>query len=327
MPPPRNPTGSAHPTAGAGAGGSLSAVSQSSDDDVDELVDTLNSSLDVIKDALRQPATPDSADFINNLMLEIQQNRDKLQARAEELVESGQFGSTDRIFEALEQVSQVEPRFDTWTRNITQQQQQQQQGGNRPALGRVNRLFSRQGSSSTDRNDPLATIPSFGFGEETERLNASPPPDDDDEDYDDDEEYDEAKVQASNTRKALEPVPTLSLPGVAGRSRQQSGKVSSSRGKSSSRRRSHSARGGSRKSRSSAKTRRTRRPTEDPSSSNVNPTAAADTANTLPQPPSDEDLAWDALPVQGASSAADAVAAWDDAFANANDNAFQTIPD
>ncbi|KAF4722516.1 hypothetical protein FOZ63_021840 [Perkinsus olseni] len=247
MPPPRNPTGSAHPTAGAGAGGSLSAVSQSSDDDVDELVDTLNSSLDVIKDALRQPATPDSADFINNLMLEIQQNRDKLQARAEELVEGGQFGSTDRIFEALEQVSQVEPRFDTWTRNITQQQQQQQQGGNRPALGRVNRLFSRQGSSSTDRNDPLATIPSFGFGEETERLNASPPPDDDDEDYDDDEEYDEAKVQASNTRKALEPVPTLSLPGVAGRSRQQSGKVSSSRGKSSSRRRSHSARGGSRK--------------------------------------------------------------------------------
>ncbi|KAF4717304.1 hypothetical protein FOZ63_023514, partial [Perkinsus olseni] len=125
---------------------------------------------------------------------------------------------------------------------------------------------------------------------------------------------------------ALEPVPTLSLPGVAGRSRQQSSKISASRGKSSTRRRSHSARGGSRKSRSSARTRRTPRPTEDPSD-HVNPTAAGDTANTLPQPPSDEDLEWDvdgfdqadgphhynnftqALPVQGASSAADAVAA------------------
>lgn len=106
---------------GLSSSSALSADAVTTIANVDELVDTLNSSLDVMKDALRQPATPDSVDFINNLMLEvklllglslveasyssqIQQNRDRLQARAEELVENGQFGSTDRIFEVLEQV-------------------------------------------------------------------------------------------------------------------------------------------------------------------------------------------------------------------------------
>ncbi|EER12222.1 hypothetical protein Pmar_PMAR001019 [Perkinsus marinus ATCC 50983] len=260
-----------------------------------------------MKDALRQPATPDSVDFINNLMLEIQQNRDRLQARAEELVENGQFGSTDRIFEVLEQVSQMESRFDNWTRSITQRDQQED-ARNRQ-FGRGNSRFNtRDGGNTTaaSMRDPLATIPSFGFNEETQRLNDA---------TDDDEEPDEDNDNAYEDYgfKALEPVPTLALPGVAGRSR-QSDKVSSrgNHGGSSKARRPES-KAHKKKIRSARRTSPREEKEEEEESSPFG--TVLETTDKLPrQHPTTDDhhLAWD----------------WDNAFGNPNEDAFQVgFPD
>lgn len=93
----------------------------------------------------------------------------------------------------------MESRFDNWTRSITQRDQQED-ARNRQ-FGRGNSRFNtRDGelrslssitnpstvggnTTAASMRDPLATIPSFGFNEETQRLNDAT---DDDEEPDED---------------------------------------------------------------------------------------------------------------------------------------------
>ncbi|KAF4715188.1 hypothetical protein FOZ63_004901, partial [Perkinsus olseni] len=48
----------------------------------------------------------------------VQQTKDQLQAEAERLVEGGQYGSTDKIFEAISEVSHVESEFGEWSKAV-----------------------------------------------------------------------------------------------------------------------------------------------------------------------------------------------------------------
>ena len=83
---------------------------------VQELVASVKSNVEVIRDALKPPATEDSHAVVSELMLELKQSQDKLQKKATELAESGQFDNTNEIFEAIDLVTQLEPEYESWSK-------------------------------------------------------------------------------------------------------------------------------------------------------------------------------------------------------------------
>lgn len=83
---------------------------------VEELVASVRSNLDVIRDAMKDPMTDDSHQIVSELMLDVKQSQELLQKRASELVESGNFANTSEIFETIDLVTNVEPQFETWSR-------------------------------------------------------------------------------------------------------------------------------------------------------------------------------------------------------------------
>ena len=85
---------------------------------VEELVTSVRSNVDVIRDAIKAPATEDSHAIVSDLMLDVKTSQDKLQKKATELAESGQFDNTNEIFEAIDQVTQLEPEFEQWTKSM-----------------------------------------------------------------------------------------------------------------------------------------------------------------------------------------------------------------
>ena len=85
---------------------------------VEELVASVRSNVDVIRDAMKAPATEDSHAIVSDLMLDVKTSQDKLQKKASELAESGQFGNTNEIFEAIDQVTQLEPEFEQWSKSL-----------------------------------------------------------------------------------------------------------------------------------------------------------------------------------------------------------------
>jgi hypothetical protein len=93
--------------------------SQQSSKAVQELVASVRSNVDVIRDALKGPATEDSHAVVSDLMLEVKQSQEKLQKKAAELADSGEFDNTNEIFEAIDQVTQLEPEYDSWSRNVS----------------------------------------------------------------------------------------------------------------------------------------------------------------------------------------------------------------
>ena len=93
--------------------------SQQSSKAVQELVASVRSNVEVIRDALKAPATEDSHAVVSDLMLEVKQSQDKLQKKAGELAESGQFDNTNEIFEAIDQVTQLEPEYENWSKNVS----------------------------------------------------------------------------------------------------------------------------------------------------------------------------------------------------------------
>lgn len=84
---------------------------------VEELIASVRSNVEVIRDAMKAPATEDSHAIVSDLMLEVKTNQDKLQKKASEMAETGQFGSTNEIFEAIDQVSNLEPQFEDWSKS------------------------------------------------------------------------------------------------------------------------------------------------------------------------------------------------------------------
>jgi hypothetical protein len=86
---------------------------------VQELVASVRSNVEVIKDALKAPATEDSHAVVSDLMLEVKQSQDKLQKKAEELADTGEFDNTNEIFEAIDQVTQLEPEYENWSKLIS----------------------------------------------------------------------------------------------------------------------------------------------------------------------------------------------------------------
>ena len=85
---------------------------------VQELVASVRSNVEVIRDALKVPASDDSHAVVSELMLEVKQSQEKLQKKASELAESGQFDNTNEIFEAIDQVTQLEPEFENWSKRL-----------------------------------------------------------------------------------------------------------------------------------------------------------------------------------------------------------------
>lgn len=85
---------------------------------VQELVASVRSNVEVIRDALKVPASDDSHAVVSELMLEVKQSQDKLQKKASELAESGLFDNTNEIFEAIDQVTQLEPEFENWSKRL-----------------------------------------------------------------------------------------------------------------------------------------------------------------------------------------------------------------
>lgn len=88
---------------------------------VQELAASVRSNVEVIRDALKAPATEDSHAVVSDLMLEVKQSQEKLQKKAAELAETGEFDNTNEIFEAIDQVTQLEPEFDNWSKNVAHQ--------------------------------------------------------------------------------------------------------------------------------------------------------------------------------------------------------------
>ena len=88
---------------------------------VQELAASVRSNVEVIRDALKAPATEDSHAVVSDLMLEVKQSQEKLQKKAAELAETGEFDNTNEIFEAIDQVTQLEPEFDNWSKSVAHQ--------------------------------------------------------------------------------------------------------------------------------------------------------------------------------------------------------------
>ena len=86
---------------------------------VQELVASVRSNVEVIRDALKAPATEDSHAVVSDLMLEVKQSQDKLQKKAAELADTGEFDNTNEIFEAIDQVTQLEPEYENWSKQIS----------------------------------------------------------------------------------------------------------------------------------------------------------------------------------------------------------------
>ena len=93
--------------------------SQQSSKAVQELVASVRSNVEVIRDAIKSPATEDSHAVVSDLMLEVKQSQDKLQKKATELADSGEFDDTNEIFEAIDQVTQLEPEYENWSKQIS----------------------------------------------------------------------------------------------------------------------------------------------------------------------------------------------------------------
>ena len=83
---------------------------------IQELVASVRSNVDVVRDAMKDPATEDSHAIVSDLMLEIKQSQDTLQKRASELAESGRFDKTNDIFETIDLVTNLEPEYERWSR-------------------------------------------------------------------------------------------------------------------------------------------------------------------------------------------------------------------
>jgi hypothetical protein len=83
---------------------------------IQELVASVRSNVEVVRDAMKDPATEDSHAIVSDLMLEIKQSQDTLQKRATELAESGQFDKTNDIFETIDLVTNLEPEYERWSR-------------------------------------------------------------------------------------------------------------------------------------------------------------------------------------------------------------------
>ena len=84
---------------------------------IEELIASVRSNVDVIRDAMKGPATDESHAVVSDLMLDLKQSQEKLQKKAGEMAESGQFDSTNVIFEAIDQVSHLEPEFEAWSKS------------------------------------------------------------------------------------------------------------------------------------------------------------------------------------------------------------------
>lgn len=87
---------------------------------VEELVSSVRSNVDVVRDAMKSPATNESHAVVQDMMLDLKESQEKLQKKASELAESGQFDNTNVIFEAIDQVSHLEPDFGSWSKSIHQ---------------------------------------------------------------------------------------------------------------------------------------------------------------------------------------------------------------
>jgi hypothetical protein len=87
---------------------------------VEELVASVKSNVEVVRDAMKSPATADSHIIVSDLMLDLKQSQEKLQKKASEMAESGRFENTNNIFEAIDQVTQLEPEFEGWSRSVIQ---------------------------------------------------------------------------------------------------------------------------------------------------------------------------------------------------------------
>ena len=83
---------------------------------IQELVASVRSNVEVVRDAMKEPVTEDSHAIVSDLMLDIKQSQDMLQKRAGELAESGQFDKTNEIFETIDLVTNLEPEYERWSR-------------------------------------------------------------------------------------------------------------------------------------------------------------------------------------------------------------------
>ena len=95
---------------------------------VEELVSSVRSNVEVVRDALKAPATEESHAIVQDMMLDLKQSQEKLQKKAAELAESGQFESTNEIFEAIDQVTHLEPEFGAWSKSVSHHNDDQQIG-------------------------------------------------------------------------------------------------------------------------------------------------------------------------------------------------------
>lgn len=95
---------------------------------VEELVSSVRSNVDVVRDAMKSPATNESHAIVQDMMLDLKQSQEKLQKKASELAESGQFDNTNVIFEAIDQVSHLEPDFGSWSKSIIHQNNEDNPG-------------------------------------------------------------------------------------------------------------------------------------------------------------------------------------------------------
>ena len=102
--------------------------SQQSSRAVQELVASVRSNVEVIRDALKAPVTEDSHAVVSDLMLEVKQAQEKLQKKATDSAESGEFDNTNEIFEAIDQVTQLEPEYENWSRSVGGQPEADQIG-------------------------------------------------------------------------------------------------------------------------------------------------------------------------------------------------------
>ena len=80
--------------------------------DVADIVNSLRSCLEVIKDAMRQPANSDSFPIVSELVAEVREAHASLQKKANEALERGE--AVEGILEALELANEIEPRYEEW---------------------------------------------------------------------------------------------------------------------------------------------------------------------------------------------------------------------
>ncbi|KAF4665332.1 hypothetical protein FOL47_004651 [Perkinsus chesapeaki] len=136
---------------------------------IDEAISSLRINLDVINEAMRQRATAENVDVVSSLMLEVQQTKDQLQAEAERLVEGGQYGRTDKIFEAISEVSHVESEFGEWSKAVeSASQHPQPHRGDTAASPAV-----EQGVSPDDNNKNTGSVQRSEANQKRQLSNAS----------------------------------------------------------------------------------------------------------------------------------------------------------